>query len=98
MNSCVCVSSHYVSRCVCACVRVHASVLVQSVESARMWHAYSSPGSQAGACVCGVQGYVVANDADFKRCSLLTHQVKRVCSPCLVVTNHSAEQFPQMKE
>ncbi len=24
-------------------------------------------------------GYVVANDADFKRCNLLTHQTKRVC-------------------
>lgn len=24
-------------------------------------------------------GYVIANDADFARCSLLTHQLKRVC-------------------
>lgn len=39
-------------------------------------------------------GYVVANDADFMRCNLLTHQTKRVCSPCLLVTNHNAERFP----
>eukprot|EP00955_Chlamydomonas_euryale_P068452 360121-Chlamydomonas_euryale.AAC.30 len=42
-------------------------------------------------------GFVVANDADFKRCNLLTHQTKRVCSPCLLVTNHSAEQFPEVR-
>jgi hypothetical protein len=38
--------------------------------------------------VCRTAGYVVANDVDFKRCNLLTHQTKRVCSPCLLVTNH----------
>eukprot|EP00798_Chlamydomonas_sp_ICE-L_P013849 gene13849-19772_t len=52
-------------------------------------------------------GFVVANDADFKRCNLLTHQLKRVnspClllkhvnSPCLLVTNHSAEVFPDIQ-
>ncbi|GAX75610.1 hypothetical protein CEUSTIGMA_g3054.t1 [Chlamydomonas eustigma] len=42
-------------------------------------------------------GFVVANDSDLKRCNLLTHQTKRVCSPCLMVTNHSAEQFPEVK-
>ncbi|GLC44395.1 hypothetical protein PLESTB_000474300 [Pleodorina starrii] len=39
-------------------------------------------------------GFVVANDADFMRCNLLTHQTKRVCSPCLLVTNHDASRFP----
>ena len=43
-------------------------------------------------------GFVVANDADYKRCSLLTHQTKRVCSPCLLVTNHSAELFPEIRK
>ena len=42
-------------------------------------------------------GFVVANDADHKRCNLLTHQTKRVCSPCLLVTNHAGEQFPEVK-
>lgn len=42
-------------------------------------------------------GFVVANDADFQRCNLLTHQTKRVCSPNLMVTNHSAEHFPELK-
>lgn len=41
-------------------------------------------------------GFVVANDADFKRCNLLTHQTKKVCSPCLLVTNHSAEMMPSV--
>ena len=43
-------------------------------------------------------GFVVANDADFQRCNLLTHQTKRVCSPCLLVTNHGAEYFPVISE
>ena len=42
-------------------------------------------------------GFVVANDSDHKRCNLLTHQTKRVCSPCLIVTNHGGEQFPEVK-
>lgn len=42
-------------------------------------------------------GFVVANDADAQRCNLLTHQTKRMCSPCLMVTNHNAEQFPKIQ-
>ncbi|KAL6760331.1 tRNA-methyltransferase, partial [Haematococcus lacustris] len=42
-------------------------------------------------------GFVVANDADYQRCQLLTHQLKRMCSPCLLVANHSAEFFPFVK-
>ena len=42
-------------------------------------------------------GFVVANDVDHKRCNLLTHQTKRVCSPCLMVTNHAGELFPEVK-
>ncbi|EFN50527.1 hypothetical protein CHLNCDRAFT_55780, partial [Chlorella variabilis] len=42
-------------------------------------------------------GLVVANDADGKRCSLLTHQTKRMCSPALVVTNHEAQAFPLLR-
>ncbi|GFH09075.1 SAM_MT_RSMB_NOP domain-containing protein, partial [Haematococcus lacustris] len=41
--------------------------------------------------------FVVANDADYQRCQLLTHQLKRMCSPCLLVANHSAEFFPFVK-
>jgi len=39
-------------------------------------------------------GFVVANDADAQRCNLLTHQTKRMCSPCLIITSHYGEQFP----
>lgn len=41
-------------------------------------------------------GIVVANDADGQRCNLLTHQTKRMCSPCLMITNHGGEMFPRM--
>jgi 16S rRNA C967 or C1407 C5-methylase (RsmB/RsmF family) len=41
-------------------------------------------------------GIVVANDADAQRCNLLTHQTKRMCSPCLMITNHGGEVFPRV--
>ncbi|CAG8803536.1 26645_t:CDS:2, partial [Dentiscutata erythropus] len=39
-------------------------------------------------------GLVIANDADLKRSCMLVHQAKRLKSPCLIVTNHDAAQFP----
>jgi 16S rRNA C967 or C1407 C5-methylase (RsmB/RsmF family) len=44
----------------------------------------------AGGTTFEPEGYVVANDVDPKRCNLLTHQTKRMCSPALIVTNHDA--------
>lgn len=37
---------------------------------------------------------VIANDVDFRRCNLLIHQTKRMCSANLIVTNHEAQNFP----
>ena len=39
-------------------------------------------------------GLVVANDSDNARCYMLTHQVKRLQSPCIIVTNHDASIMP----
>merc|ERR1719495_184641 len=39
-------------------------------------------------------GIVVANDADNARCYMLTHQAKRLQSPCLMITNHDASIMP----
>eukprot|EP00771_Trimastix_marina_P001213 gnl/Trimastix_PCT/2267.p1 GENE.gnl/Trimastix_PCT/2267~~gnl/Trimastix_PCT/2267.p1 ORF type:complete len:541 (-),score=154.50 gnl/Trimastix_PCT/2267:145-1767(-) len=41
-------------------------------------------------------GVVVANDADLRRCYLLTHQIKRLRSPHVVITNHEAQKFPHL--
>ncbi|CAH1268835.1 NSUN2 [Branchiostoma lanceolatum] len=41
-------------------------------------------------------GFVVANDADNKRCYMLVHQAKRLNSPCFLVTNHDASHMPNM--
>ncbi|KAJ1948559.1 tRNA (cytosine-5-)-methyltransferase ncl1, partial [Linderina pennispora] len=43
-------------------------------------------------------GVVVANDADYKRACMLVHQVSRLNSPSVVVTNHSGERFPNIYE
>ncbi|KAK5998622.1 Multisite-specific tRNA:(cytosine-C(5))-methyltransferase [Cladobotryum mycophilum] len=42
-------------------------------------------------------GLLIANDADYKRGHLLVHQLKRLSSPNLLVTNHDATQFPSIK-
>ncbi|KAI8904638.1 S-adenosyl-L-methionine-dependent methyltransferase [Powellomyces hirtus] len=42
------------------------------------------------------EGMVIANDADQNRCYMLVKQAKRLQSPCLMVTNHEAQQFPSI--
>ena len=39
---------------------------------------------------------LIANDADAKRCHMLVHQMKRLQSPCLLVSNYDATQYPNM--
>ena len=42
-------------------------------------------------------GLLVANDADYKRSHMLTHQLKRFSSPNLLVTNHDATLYPALR-
>lgn len=42
-------------------------------------------------------GLLIANDADYKRSHMLIHQLKRLSSPNLIVTNHDATMFPSIK-
>lgn len=44
-----------------------------------------------------LQGLVVANDSQTRRCHLLVHQVKRASSSSLLVTNHDAQMFPSVR-
>ncbi|KAJ2847868.1 tRNA (cytosine-5-)-methyltransferase ncl1 [Coemansia brasiliensis] len=52
-------------------------------------HADAAPGTAP-------TGVVVANDADYKRACMLVHQINRLNSPNIVVTNHSGERFPNI--
>ncbi|KAI5280613.1 hypothetical protein KEM54_003605, partial [Ascosphaera aggregata] len=42
-------------------------------------------------------GLLIANDSDYKRAHLLIHQMKRLNSPNLIVTNHDATIFPSIR-
>jgi multisite-specific tRNA:(cytosine-C5)-methyltransferase len=42
-------------------------------------------------------GLLIANDADYRRAHMLVHQVKRLNSPNLIVTNHDAQLFPSIQ-
>ena len=41
-------------------------------------------------------GLVVANDSDNARCYMLVHQIKRLQSPCVMITNHDASVMPNI--
>lgn len=41
-------------------------------------------------------GVVIANDAELRRCWMLSHQLKRFASAELVVTHHEAQRFPKV--
>ncbi|CAG0879719.1 unnamed protein product [Cyprideis torosa] len=41
-------------------------------------------------------GCVIANDIDNGRCYMLTTQVKRLQSPCLMITNQNAAEMPEI--
>ena len=43
------------------------------------------------------EGFVIANDADNKRCYIMVHQAKRLNSPCSMIVNHDASFFPNLK-
>lgn len=42
-------------------------------------------------------GLLIANDNDYKRSHMLIHQLKRLSSPNLIVTNHDATMYPSIK-
>ena len=66
----------------------------------------AAPGSKTSQCLeflhakCGANGVptgvVIANDADLDRCSMLTHQMKRINSPSLIVLHHEAQNIPML--
>ncbi|KAG5441778.1 tRNA (cytosine(34)-C(5))-methyltransferase [Clonorchis sinensis] len=41
-------------------------------------------------------GMVIANDVDQKRCYMMVHQVKRLQSPCTMITQEDATCFPKL--
>lgn len=49
-----------------------------------------------GSVIAEPSGFVMANDADYKRCYMLVHQIKRLNSPNVVVVNHDSQMFPNM--
>lgn len=42
-------------------------------------------------------GVLIANDSDYKRSQLLIHQLKRLSSPNIIVTNHDATIYPSLR-
>lgn len=43
-----------------------------------------------------LDGLIVANDVDNRRCYMLVHQSKRLHSPCVAIINHDASTLPDL--
>ncbi|KAJ3000788.1 tRNA (cytosine(34)-C(5))-methyltransferase [Globomyces sp. JEL0801] len=66
----------------------------------------AAPGSKTAQLLEGVlqetengefpDSLVIANDMDVKRAYMLVHQAKRLQTPCVLVTNHEAQEFPRI--
>lgn len=61
-----------------------------------MFGAAENDASSEGPISLAQPGLVIANDADIKRCWMLTHQLKRFSVSQLLVTNHDAQFFPKV--
>ena len=44
-----------------------------------------------------LEGFVIANDSNNKRCYMLVHQLKRLQSPTTIITNHDATIMPSFR-
>ncbi|ESO90796.1 hypothetical protein LOTGIDRAFT_122705 [Lottia gigantea] len=42
-------------------------------------------------------GFIIANDADNKRCYMMVHQIKRLQTPCCMIINHDASILPKLR-
>lgn len=68
-----------------------------------VFDACSAPGSKTSQLLEGIhengpfsKGLVVANEVDEGRARMLTHRMKAITSPNLVITNHDARRFPRL--
>lgn len=65
-------------------------------KTAQILESASTAGREGGVPNLARDGLVVANDADIRRCWMLSHQLKRFASADLVVTHHDAQFFPKI--
>ncbi|KAI9596681.1 S-adenosyl-L-methionine-dependent methyltransferase [Syncephalis fuscata] len=78
------VEPHHLVLDMCAAPGSKTAQLVEAI------HANDTPGVIPA-------GVVVANDVDARRAYMLVHQMRRLQSPSLVVTNHEAQHFPNIQ-
>lgn len=72
--------------------------LLQAAESVKNGTAGPEPLGPEGLNDDGrTTGLLIANDTDYKRAHMLIHQMKRLNSPNLVVTNHDASIYPSIR-
>lgn len=104
------VESHHTVLDLCAAPGSKSAQLVEAIhngEETRVAHAISKAKGDTsnGASSDSTElmdggrstGLLVANDVNYQRAQMLVHQVKRLNSPNLLVTNHDATMFPSIE-
>ena len=84
------VQSHHSILDMCAAPGSKTAQLLELIQANQMLDLNRPNSEQA-------KGFVVANDADPKRAFMLTHQMNRLNSGSIVITNHNAQVFPELK-
>lgn len=98
------VEPHHTVLDLCAAPGSKSAQLIEAIhegEEARVSKAIASAqaGQSNGEASDGgrATGLLVANDVNYQRAQMLIHQVKRLNSPNLIVTNHDATMFPSIE-
>ncbi|VDN12012.1 unnamed protein product [Dibothriocephalus latus] len=68
----------------------------KSAQLVELLHADAEKKNGDGDTYAEPSGFVIANDLDRKRCYMMIHQVKRLQSPCVLLTEEDAAIYPRI--
>ncbi|VDL91479.1 unnamed protein product [Schistocephalus solidus] len=68
----------------------------KSAQLVELLHADAEKRNSDGTGYAEPSGFVIANDLDRKRCYMMIHQVKRLQSPCVLLTEEDAAIYPRI--
>lgn len=99
------VEPHHTVLDLCAAPGSKSAQLIEAIHAGEEERVSKAIAEAKGDVVNGTQavdggratGLLVANDVNYQRAQMLVHQVKRLNSPNLIVTNHDATMFPSIE-
>lgn len=91
------IKSHHYILDMCAAPGSKTAQIMEALHAQDALNCSSSSGGDGDECMSNIpKGLIIANDSDYDRACMLVHQTSRIQSPCLLVTNHEAQSFPNI--